>query len=87
MSAFQRWKSRPLTMNVWVNALIYGFLGVALNNLINRFWVTPQNPEGLTGFPGYLVLFLSVGLVTWTSNRENDWVKEIQKAERTAQKR
>jgi len=87
VSAFQRWKSRPLTMNVWVNALFYGFVAVTTNNLINRFWVTPQNPEGLTGFFGYVVLFFSVGFCTWLSNRENEWVSEIKKAEKASQKR
>lgn len=80
----RRWMSRPLTMNVWANALIYGAVGVTLNNSINSFWVTPNNSEGLVGFPGYAVLFLTVGIVTWLSNRENEWVKEIQKAEKSA---
>lgn len=79
----QNFLNRPLFMNIWANALFYGFLGVTLNNCINHFWVTEKNPEGLDGFAGWAVLFLSIGLATFISNRENDWVREIQKAQKT----
>ncbi len=77
----RRWLNRPLTNNPFQTALIYGMAALMLNNSINSFWVTDQNPEGLTGFPGYVLLFFSIGFCTWLSNRENDWLRAIRKAE------
>lgn len=71
--------NRPLFNNKWRIALWYGFIAVMLNNLINHFWVSDKSPEGLTGFPGYAVLFLSVGLCTWLSNREIEWLARIKR--------
>lgn len=79
----QNWMSRPLTGNPFQTALIYGMVALMLNNSINSFWVTEQNPDGITGFPGYAVLFLSVGFCTWLSNRENDWLRDIRRNQKT----
>lgn len=83
----RRWLNRPLTNNPFQTALIYGIVALALNNSINSFWVTEQNPDGLTGFFGYLLMFTSIAIGIWMSNRENDWLRDIRKAEAEAQGR
>lgn len=75
-----RFLNRPLTMSELRNTCIYAFLGTAINHLINSFWVTDSNPEGLMGFPGYALLFLSMGLCMWINSQENRWVREIKKS-------
>lgn len=77
----ERFLNRPLTMNRWRNIVIYCWVGILLNKAINGPFITQASPEGLTGFPGYAVLFLSLGFTCWMSNRENDWVDAIRRQE------
>lgn len=74
---FEYFTSRPLHMSVWRNSLFYAVLGIVINDAINHFFVTDTNPEGLTGFPGYAVLFLTFGAMTWLARQENGWANEI----------
>jgi hypothetical protein len=77
-----KFMNRPLFNNKWRIAIWYGLIGVMLNRCINNPWVTDTNPEGLTGFPGYAVLFLSCGICAWISNREIAWLNEIQRSQK-----
>lgn len=78
-NAFNWWMRRPLSSNTWLTGWFYAYLMIVANNQINSFWVTPENPEGLTGFPGYALLagLFSIGL--WFSVQENKWALDLKR--------
>ena len=82
MSAFRNFMNRPLHMNKTRNWVFYSLMAMMLNNGVNRFWVTDSNPEGLTGFPGSLLLAFSFLLCFTIAVKENHWVDEIRYKER-----
>lgn len=79
---FEYFTSRPLHMSTFRNTLDYAMVAFLLNNSINSFWVTKDNPEGLTGFWGNLVTIMSFGLCLWLCRKENHWVNEIRAREK-----
>ena len=74
---FNQWMNRPLSSNSWTTGWFYGYLMVVANNQINSFWVTPENPEGLTGLPGSLLIVSLLCVGIWFSVQENKWASEL----------
>lgn len=74
---FNWWMNRPLSSNSWVTGWFYGYLMVVANNQINSFWVTPENPDGLTGLPGSLLIVSLLCVGIWFSMQENKWAAEL----------
>lgn len=74
---FRYFTSRPLHMSLIRNTMFYIFLGLVINNSIHELFVTDSNPEGLTGFPHYVVFLFTMAAMVWMIRQENGWVNEI----------
>lgn len=62
------WLNKPLTMNVWANAAIYGAIVFLINTCLDI----------LIGVGFFTMMSVAV-MVTVLSNMENNWVREIER--------
>ena len=79
MKSFMR---RPLTMSRFSNGFLYTMLVWTINSLVNSYWVTENNPQGLTGTPGWAVLLGSLVFCNWLAYQENIWIDQIERKNR-----